>query len=424
MIVICEECGKSYRIDPSKIRGSEARFSCKHCGNQITAPVPPPAKISEKTAPPTSSKTDRVKSKPAYLSAPKIRFGLTAKLFIMMIIVSLVPLAMFWGITLKQTKNRIRYEARKNTNLQFLKAAQNIDRWFYDNARIIQLLAMTPDIISMDALKQGPLLDFVQQLHPEMTLLFTADLKGRPLTTTGGPPPHKAGTEKYLENIIKGKAFTWQTVFMNKPRKTALVMAVPITRANETIGLLAVLMTVDDIIRKLLTTDAGLFDFALLIRHKKRVIAHASTRYPPQSKNKYWQPLAAAFKNGKNGPLPFNDPAGQAVMGFVGKTAFGWGLAVQTEENKLLGLIEQIMSFAYLLLAITSGFVLIIAWFSGRALSRPIVKLTAAADRISVGDLDMEVRSRRKDEIGALAEAIARMQDSIRLSIERLRRRR
>ena len=53
MIVICEECGKSYRIDPSKVRGSEARFSCKDCGNQITAPVPPPAKISEKTAPPT-----------------------------------------------------------------------------------------------------------------------------------------------------------------------------------------------------------------------------------------------------------------------------------------------------------------------------------------------------------------------------------
>jgi HAMP domain-containing protein len=30
----------------------------------------------------------------------------------------------------------------------------------------------------------------------------------------------------------------------------------------------------------------------------------------------------------------------------------------------------------------------------------------------------------RKDEVGELAEAIARMQDSIRLSIERLRRRR
>ncbi|MBU0987648.1 MAG: HAMP domain-containing protein, partial [Proteobacteria bacterium] len=87
-------------------------------------------------------------------------------------------------------------------------------------------------------------------------------------------------------------------------------------------------------------------------------------------------------------------------------------------------IIEQLLSYAYLLLAVTIVFVFIIAWFSGRALSRPIIKLTDAADRISVGELDVEIDTNRKDEIGDLAEAVARMQDSIRLSIERLRQRR
>jgi HAMP domain-containing protein len=35
----------------------------------------------------------------------------------------------------------------------------------------------------------------------------------------------------------------------------------------------------------------------------------------------------------------------------------------------------------------------------------------------------MEIETKSKDEIGDLAEAIARMQESIRLSIERLQRR-
>ena len=82
------------------------------------------------------------------------------------------------------------------------------------------------------------------------------------------------------------------------------------------------------------------------------------------------------------------------------------------------------MSYAYLLLTVTGAFVFIIAWFSGRTLSRPIIQLTDAADRISVGELDVEIETTRKDEIGDLAEAISRMQDSIRLSIERLRKRR
>jgi len=50
--------------------------------------------------------------------------------------------------------------------------------------------------------------------------------------------------------------------------------------------------------------------------------------------------------------------------------------------------------------------------------------LTDAANRISVGELGVEIENKSKDEIGELAEAITRMQDSIRLSIERLRRRR
>jgi len=82
-----------------------------------------------------------------------------------------------------------------------------------------------------------------------------------------------------------------------------------------------------------------------------------------------------------------------------------------------------LMSFAYLLLVIIIVFVSIVAWFSGRALSKPIIMLTDAANRISIGELDMEIRTKRKDEIGDLSEAIARMQDSIRISIERLRRR-
>jgi hypothetical protein len=46
------------------------------------------------------------------------------------------------------------------------------------------------------------------------------------------------------------------------------------------------------------------------------------------------------------------------------------------------------------------------------------------AERISIGDLGIEIETKSKDEIGELAEAISRMQESIRLSIERLRRRR
>jgi methyl-accepting chemotaxis protein len=57
----------------------------------------------------------------------------------------------------------------------------------------------------------------------------------------------------------------------------------------------------------------------------------------------------------------------------------------------------------------------------GYKLTRNIQYLTDAADRISIGELDTEIEIVSKDEIGSLAEAISRMQDSLRFSLERLK---
>ena len=65
----------------------------------------------------------------------------------------------------------------------------------------------------------------------------------------------------------------------------------------------------------------------------------------------------------------------------------------------------------------------IIVSIYGHRLSSKIRSLTDVADRISVGELGIEIETRSQDEIGELADAIGRMQESIRLSIERLRRR-
>ena len=40
MIVICEECGKKYRIDPSKIKGKAASFKCRVCTHVIMVTKP------------------------------------------------------------------------------------------------------------------------------------------------------------------------------------------------------------------------------------------------------------------------------------------------------------------------------------------------------------------------------------------------
>lgn len=68
-------------------------------------------------------------------------------------------------------------------------------------------------------------------------------------------------------------------------------------------------------------------------------------------------------------------------------------------------------------------FIGLIVFFYSRKLTGKIIYLSDVADRISIGELDAKIDVKSKDEIGVLAEAIGRMQDSVKLSIARLRRR-
>ncbi|MDI6796052.1 MAG: HAMP domain-containing protein [Desulfatibacillaceae bacterium] len=77
-----------------------------------------------------------------------------------------------------------------------------------------------------------------------------------------------------------------------------------------------------------------------------------------------------------------------------------------------------------LILGITILLIGAIVAFYGAQITGKLRSLTEAADRISTGEMDAEIDVKSDDEIGDLAAAIGRMQDSIRISIERLRRRR
>jgi HAMP domain-containing protein len=112
-----------------------------------------------------------------------------------------------------------------------------------------------------------------------------------------------------------------------------------------------------------------------------------------------------------------------------------YGIAVEAYSDDILSQVSKIRkrannlkSTAIKLNIFLLCFVLIvvgaIVLLYGNRIAKRIKNLTEVADRISVGELEAEIESTVGDEIGELSEAISRMQDSIRLSIQRLRRRR
>jgi methyl-accepting chemotaxis protein len=256
--------------------------------------------------------------------------------------------------------------------------------------------------------------------------VFTVGPNGMNVARNDGEPLVSYADRQYVKEVLAGKALSWQTVIGRTSNVPALVIAVPIKEDNRVIGVMAAAMTVDELSRHIATWKKGQTGFAFLVDEKGFVISHPNRQMVQKRENLNSQPLVAEFR--KKGwtslTTEFTNETGQPALGHVRSNPYGWVLALQQEEHEMLDSLALIQNFALALLAITALLAAVIAWFSARGLVTPIMKLTDASERMSLGDLNVKIDVRSRDEIGLLAQAIARMQTSLRMAMERLRKKR
>jgi methyl-accepting chemotaxis protein len=326
-------------------------------------------------------------------------------------------------ITLKQSNDRIRNNTERLMTVAATDMVSNVEEWLDKNVRVLKAMALMPDIVGMEKGKQEPTLKAIAQEYPWMYLVFTIGLNGMNVARNDDKPLlDYADRDYYKEIIFGGKDLSWQTLVGKTSKKPALVMAVPIKREGHLIGALAMAATIEDLSKLVAAWRYGKTGFAFLIDEKGKVVSHQNEDYVVKQADMSSSPLIAAFKKGQKGIIYFNED-GIPRVGYAKETRYRWTLAMQQDVQETFKTLRETRNFTYILFGMTVLIVCFVALFLGRAIGNPIKKLTEIAERISVGDLGATIKVKSKDEIGELAEAISRMQDSLRLAVEKLRRR-
>ncbi len=133
--------------------------------------------------------------------------------------------------------------------------------------------------------------------------------------------------------------------------------------------------------------------------------------------------------------LPSDKP--EAYTDLVGNTEYRTAyMPLKSVDSKIVGYVgvaiqesyfsEIVNTVLYLIIGIVLFFLAVAvgaAAVISQRLTQPIIQLTEAADRISLGELDVAITTSTGDEIGKLAESLERMRTSLKQAIERLRRR-
>lgn len=108
------------------------------------------------------------------------------------------------------------------------------------------------------------------------------------------------------------------------------------------------------------------------------------------------------------------------VMAFASLESAPWGVLIRQSEDEALAPAQRLKERAIWLSVPAFLLALLLAWVTARSVLRPVRVLTAAAEKISSGDLSEPVPDLGEDEIGSLARAFEAMRGRLKESLEGL----
>lgn len=238
---------------------------------------------------------------------------------------------------------------------------------------------------------------------------------------------HEGKTAENLDYFQAGRSATFvQPLFLSPiTERLTMMISTPIRGKNmDVVGVLAARLNLNQFYR-LVNDRAGLGESGETVVGKKmedEVVFMAPTRHDPHAALKRkialgdqtsWALQESA--RGHRGSGVQNDYRGVAVFAaWEHVPELDWGLLVKIDEQEALSGLREVRDRIIYSLVIL---LLLISWAvtsAAAALVRPIKQLRNAADRLSRGDLNVQLDIRSQDEIGELANSFERMVAAVR----------
>lgn len=362
-----------------------------------------------------------VASRPAPSNDRRIRFGMLGKTTVTMLGAGLLPLALFAGFFLVDQSRRIRAQSEMTMRANAERISDQVDEWLDKNVRAMRAAAAAPGMASMHGENQVKMLIALQQNYPWIYLAHAIALDGKNTARSDDKPLADYTDRVYYRDVLAGKEIAWETVIGKTSGKPAVVLAAPIKQDGALVGVLAAAMNIEDISRIVAKLKIGTTGHAFLVDEKAKVVAHPHEEFVLKQRVLGDHPLVTAFA-ADGGPHAFSflQSDGKLVLGAVQGNKWHWAVGVQQEEAELFAPLRHMETVALALLAASAVLLAVIAWVFSRMLVKPILGMAAAADAMSMGDLDKPMPASRRDEMGILGRSLERLRKSMKAAMSRI----
>lgn len=352
----------------------------------------------------------------------KFFFSITLVCLISLAIVSLVSYVNSYNLVLASTKSKIELASRRYSN--------EIDAWLIrqmnDLNSIRDDITINADYYDDDARISYMLSEKQKRRSGQVLDYYIGFEDKRILSGTGWQPPAAYDCTKrewyQLALAKRGIAITLPYVDSDS-KKMVVTISEPLTKDGQTVGVLAVDITVDYLVKMVNNIKIAKGSYAFLVDNEKRIMTYPDSNFLPNEKETYrldkilderLAPLSEQIDSRKFELIKLRDYDGQQKYFYLSRiNSSDWilGFSIPTSEitNSLHSLL---LGFAYACI-ITLVISMIIIFILLGQLLRPVLQLTGIVKQF--GEKNMRVRCEvtASDEIGELISSFNNMADTI-----------
>jgi len=353
----------------------------------------------------------------------KRQLNIFHKVLITLLIATLVPLCALWYLGNSAAEKELTANISENLVATMNTVATGINAWDETNVRALRQAARTADLVSMDGGRQTPVLGAIGVTYEWSYLVFTVATDGRNVARNDGGALTNYGDRSYFKAVMSGDDVARQVAIGKSTGKPSLIVATPIRNdARAVVGVLGMAMNLGDISRTVTDIHIGNTGHAILLDAENKVIAHGDASKVRTALQDFSGHPALKVATITEQPSVYVSE-GVKMIGFQRKLPQGWSVLVEQEYGEAFATLAKMQREARILILVTIALVVGMAYLLGKQLTSPINQLTAIAEKLSRGQLTVNIpQTGRGDEIGALARAIERLGISIGMAMDRLRK--
>jgi methyl-accepting chemotaxis protein len=330
-----------------------------------------------------------------------------------MVLVSMVPLGVVGFELRARTQSELDTAAKQALATELSRVEAEIEGYIDMHEQLLRTAALDPAIISMDPKQQKPVLQAIAKSRTDLMVVQTSDLTGQNVAKGDDSSLNNIADRVYFQAVAKGGDRGYQTVVSKTTGKPGLCISVPIKDGSTLKGVLNNNIDLQKIADTVNAIKIGQTGHAWLVDEQNKAMAYEDKAMVEKQASMAEYPAVQLARQGKT-DVTVVTMDGVPVLSAQKVLPQGWVLVVEMDQSEATAAASRMDTFLRLVSLIAIVAILLMAIVISRSLSRPISVMSAFVERLGSGDFTATLAMRRSDELGQMAVALGRMQETLR----------